>query len=339
MAIPAIDGGAAGPSDRSGWAQRAGLPAVLLALVSVMADATTVHGADWTKRWAVGLRLGEYLHVDKQKGGFRFVSAGLNGTTTGQTVSIENGPLGSLSVGRGVKRWERVQMVVEFEASRITGAVGQETVYLDPDGSTRVDDPITFARSTTGDERFETRTLGDLTMTPVFVNALFHWSGKANPERADFYVGAGMGVVLAEFTESDEYRQFANEDSTPDVQVDDAFAIVIKTGANIRLAKNHDWFLYFEGEFFATGLVTSESQVSWSGVDYLAGTRAVDTDGDGVPNVTVPADYRLMDPGHIRMDGAIAGIGLRYRFGGGKAKAATPPTSPEPVTDPAPEPK
>ena len=85
--------------------------------------------------------------------------------------------------------------------------------------------------------------------------------------------------------------------------------------------------------------MTSESQVSWSGVDYLAGTRGVDTDGDGVPNVTVPADYRLMDPGHIRMDGAIGGIGLRYRFGGGKAALKPAPTETAPAPAPESEPK
>lgn len=299
---------------------------VLGGLLWVSAGMSQARAADWTKRWAVGVRLGEYLHVDKQKGGFRYVSGGLRGGASGQTVSIENGPLGSLSIGRGIKKWDRVQLVVELEVSRISGAVGKETVYLDPDGSTRVEDPITAVRSETGDEGFETRVLGDLTMTPVFVNALFHWSGKANPERADFYFGGGLGVVMADFAESEEYKEFANEDSTPDVQVDNAFAVIIKTGANVRLAKNHDWFLYFEAEFFATGLVTSESQVSWTGVDYLAGTRMVDTDNNGVPDVTVPADYRLMDPGHIRMDGAIAGIGLRYRFGGG-AQAVAPPSS------------
>lgn len=303
--------GRARPSGRS---NSAGPVVVVLFL---LAAAPSVRAADWTHRWGVGFRLGDYLPADEQKGGFRNFS--------GNGVSIEEVPLGTISVSHGVKKWERTQLSIELQASRISAGVGREAVYLDRDGSTRVPDPFSGGTGESGDESFETRILGDLTMTPIFVNALFHWSGKSNPERADFYFGGGMGVVIPEFKESDEYRLFAGDtDGDDDIQVDTAFGLLIKTGANVRIAKNHDWFLYIEAEFMSTGFVTSQSQVSWSGVDYLAGTREVDTDGDGLNDTTLPADYRLMDSGHVRMDGAIGGIGIRYRFGG-KAKLAAPP--------------
>lgn len=307
-----------GPFILPGRRALAGLAVVLL---PVLAHAPTARAADWTKRWSVGFRLGDFIPADEQKGGFRNFSR--NG------VSLEEVPLGTLSVTRGIKKWERAQLNLEFQVSRFSTSVGRETIYLDPDGSTRVDDPFGGGTFESGDERFEVRTLGDLTLTPVFVNGLFHWSGKANPERADFYVGGGLGVVMAEISASEEYKVFANDyDGHPDVEAENAFGVLIKTGANLRVAKNREWFLYFEAEFMSTGFLTSQSQVSWSGVDYLAGTRSVDTDNNGTPDRTIPADLRLMDSGHVRMDGAVAGIGIRYRFGG-KAQAA--PVAPEPA--------
>ena len=307
----------------------AGVMALVLA-----AGAGRAAAADWTGRWSVGFRLGDYLPADEQKGGFRFFGGGVTGTG-GNEVKIGEVPLGTLTVARGLKKWKRTQMTLELEVSRIDSSFGDETVYLDPDGSTRVEDPISGQTGQTGDESFESRTLGDVTMTPIFVNALFHWSGKTNPERADFYVGGGLGFVLADFSESAEYREFAGDtDGKDDVSVDNAFGVLVKTGANLRLAKNHEWFFFVEAEFIATGVVTSQSQISYGTVDYLAGTRQVDTNGDGVPDVTVPADYRLMDSGHVRMDGAVGGIGIRYRFGH-KAKVEQPETLEAPA-EPAP---
>lgn len=284
----------------------------LAALALLCASAPGALAAEWNKRWFVGMRLGDFLNADKQKGGFR----------GDRNVSISEVPLGTLSFGRGVKKWGRCQLVLELQVSNISATFGDETVYLDADGSTRVEDPVTGSTGQTGDETYEPRTLGDITMTPVFANALFHWSGKGDPDRADFYVGGGLGVVLADFSESSEYREFASDyDGDDDISVDSPFALLLKVGANVRLAKNHDWYLYFEGEFMATQVITGDAQISWASVDYLAGSRSVDTDNNGSPDVTVPADFRLMDPGHVRMDGAIFGIGIRYRFGGTKAKA------------------
>ena len=295
----------------------------VLAFLAVAAPSASA--AEWNKRWFVGFRLGDYLSADKQAGGFR----------GDRTVNINEVPLGTLSFGRGVKKWERAQLVIEVQASRMSASVGQETVYLDADGSTRVQDPVTGETFSSGDETYEARSLGEITMMPVFVNALFHWSGKGDPERADFYFGGGLGVVLADFSESSAYRAFANDyDGHDDISVDNGFGGIIKLGANVRLAKDHDWYLFFEGDFFTTKFLTSDSQVQWAAVDYLAGSRSVDTDNNGSPDVTVPSDFRLMDAGTLRTDGATFGVGIRYRFGGGK-KAAAAKASPSVPTESA----
>jgi hypothetical protein len=295
------------------------------------AVASGAAAAEWNHRWFVGFRLGDFLPADEVKGGFR-EEAG--------SVVIEEVPLGTLSFGRGLKKWERTQLVLEVQASRITGTVGDETVFLDPDGSTRVEDPVFGSiLGYSGDESSEARRLGEVTMTPIFVNALFHWSGKRDPERADFYVGGGLGAVISEFEESSEYRSFANDyDGVDDIFADTSFGVLLKTGANVRLARDRDWYLYFEGEFIATQLLGSQAQIGWNQVDYLAGSRAVDVDNNGSPDVIVPADYRLMDAGRLRVDGAVAGIGIRYRFGKGKGKAApAAAASSEPATTETPQ--
>jgi hypothetical protein len=296
-----------------------------LGLVPASAGAIDLKG-----RFTVGVRLGDFLPADEQKGGFRFFGS-QSGTATTNAVHLEEVPVGSLSLGYGLKKWNRMQMTLELEATRITSGLGKETGFVDEDASTRIELPPFFQTGQTGDERFESLPLGELTMTPVFVNALFHRSGAAS-ERADFYFGGGLGLVLAEFEESSRYREFAADfDGSDDVQADDALGLLVKAGSNVRLAKSGNWYLYFEAEFWSTGFLTSQPQVTWSGTDFFACDQLVDMDGDGIEEASRPGCLHLVDPGHIRMDGAIGGIGLRYRFGG-----RTPAVAPEPAAEPVP---
>jgi len=312
------------------------------ALAAVVAVATLLpspaSALDLNKRFTVGFRLGDYLPADEEKGGFRFFGTGALGAPGEHAIEIAEVPVPTLSFGYGVaKLGKKVQLSLELEVSRFTAEVGDETAYHDPDASVRVPLPITgFRRTTTGDEEFVNLPLGDITMTPILVNALFHWSKDGG--RADFYCGVGAGVVLADFKLSDAYIDFASDtDGTDDVSVDEAFATSVKLGSNVSLSRNNGWMLYFEAEFFTTAFFSSEAQVTWPGVDYFAGTQNVDADGDNVDDTFgIPADYRLVDSGNVRMDGAIAGIGVKYRFGGKKvAASSTAATEPEAPSEPA----
>jgi hypothetical protein len=283
---------------------------------------------DLNKHFTVGFRLGDYLPADRQEGGFRFFGTGAIGAPGTHAVEIAEVPVPTLTLGYGVARLgKKVQLSLELEVSRFKAEVGDETGFHDPDASVRVPLPSTpnpgeFVTGQTGDEEFVNVPLGDITMTPILVNALFHWTGKG-AARGDFYCGVGAGVILADFKPSDIYVAFASDrDGTSDVHVGEAFATSVKLGSNVSLSRHNGWMLYFEAEFITTALFSSEAQVSWPGLDYFAGTQNVDADHDNVDDTFgLPADYRLMDPGNVRMDGAIAGIGVKYRFGGKKSAA------------------
>jgi hypothetical protein len=314
----------------------------LAALLSWSAGTRPARAIELKRRFTAGVRLGDWLPADEQKGGFRFF-----GSQTGQpgenAVEIGEVPVAGISLGFGVAKWKRLQMSLELDASYVASDLGKETVYIDPDASVRIPLPeFGNQRGQSGDERFERIVLGDVTLTPLFVNSLFHLAGKGDPERADFYFGGGVGIVLAKMDESDEYRTLAADtDGTDDVQADAAAAVDVKAGANIRLGKGGSWFLFFEGQFYSTGLLSSDSQVKWSGLDYLACTQDIDTDNDGLEDTTVGGCYRSIDPGKVRMDGAIGAIGLRYRFGrAAKPEAAesAPEVEAEVAPEPAPEP-
>jgi hypothetical protein len=309
-----------------------------LAVLACVLPSTNAGAVEWTKHWTVGVRLGELVPVDAQRGGFRLFGGDFrNSNTDDRKVSIEKLPYGTLILGHGIKKFKKVSMSLELQVSRMTSKVGDETVYNDRDASTRVSLPPDNLLRQNGDETFETRSLGKLTMTPIFGNLLFHWAAKNNPDRSDFYVGGGAGLVLGTFAESDEYRQFVRDfDGNDDVKAGNAFGILLKMGANVRLSKDKNWFMFFEGEFISTEFTTKKAQVAWPGVDFTAGTQDVDMDGNGSLETTVDSDLRIVDPGNIRYDSATIGLGVRYRFGGKKAAAelAKPVTAPE-TTEPA----
>ena len=222
--------------------------------------------------------------------------------------------------------------------SRLDTTVGDETGLRDLDGSMRLartdgcsqtgreigDNCIPFPVSEQ-DISYEAIELGDLELTPVFVNALFHWG----TERADFYAGAGLGLILADITLSDEYRDFTGDrDDAGDIQVDDSLAMNFKIGSNMRLGKSGRAYLFFEVSYFSTGLLGG-SQVEWTGTvtddgenGVFLGDAVYDLNNDGTVSDPFPADLRIVDPGKVRIDGASAGLGIRFRFGGPKPTAS-----------------
>jgi hypothetical protein len=307
------------------WLRVASLVAV------AAASASPVSAIDWKGRFWLGARVADYLPADEQGGGFRF-NAQAFGNRTENEVKPGEKPLLSVAFGYGLKQWEvgksgrPLQLSIEIEASRFETGFGDETGFIDENASSRIVLPGRTTSDPDGDETFETFPLGDLTVTPILVNALFHW-GSA---RADFYVGGGGGVVLAEITEDKRYASFVGDiDGEQDVNVDDGFAVCLKTGSNVRLTKGGRMYLYFEAEFFTTNLLGGGPKVAWPGVDGFFGTRDYDSDGDGtVDTFGIPANLHVVDPGKVRLDGVFAGIGLRYRFGGGKATKESAPASP-----------
>ena len=309
--------------------------------LTVASGARRADAIDWDGRWWVGARAADYFPADEVKGGFR-INQEVFGSRSQKDVKPKEGFFPAVTIGYGLKRWEgntlwrNFQLSLEAEIGRLDTVVGDETGFKDPDGSTRLardlgcdpTDPaaegcIPFPASEQ-DVSFEAFPLGDLTLTPIFVNALFHWGS----DRADFYAGAGLGVVLADFTESAEYRAFTGDyDGVDDVQVDDNFAVNFKLGSNLRLSKNGNTFLYFEFQFYTTSLFGG-NKVEWSGTvngeenGVFLGEADYDTDRDGIVDTfSVPADLRIVDPGKVRIDGATAGVGIRYRFGGKRARA------------------
>lgn len=296
-----------------------GFLALLLFGTGLLLAPQRAAAAELHKHFLMGVRLGDFLPADEQKGGFRVF--GGNGENSERAVKIEEVPTLSLSFGYGVAKLGKAQVVLELQVSRFEAGMGPETVYRDPDASTRVELPPTFRTGLNFDEEFLRLPVGEITLTPVFVNTTFHWQGGGG--RADFYCGAGLGVVLAEVTESAEFRDFKSDyDGQDDLTVDDAFGLLIKVGSNVSLKRDGNWLMYFEAEFISTATLSSEGQVRWNGSDYFAGTQDVDTDGDNIDDAFgIPSDLRIVDPGKFRVDGATVGIGLRYRFGGKKAPA------------------
>lgn len=297
--------------------------ALVLAGVSVAGQARAL---EVDKHFLLGVRIGDYLPSDEQKGGFRVFGGITEGSERG--VKIEEVPSLAVSFGRGVAKLGKSQLVIELHVERIDAGMGPETTYRDRDASTRVPLPPQFINAPNGDEEFVRMPIGDITLTPIFVNALFHWASSGG--RANFYTGAGLGVVMAEVTESDEFREFKSDyDGVDDLAVDDAFGMMLKGGADIALKRDGNLWLYFEAQYIATGFLSSEGQVRWSGSDYFASTQNVDTDGDNVDDLFgVPSDLRIVDEGKFRVDGATVGMGLRYRFGGRKAVAGATESQP-----------
>lgn len=279
------------------------------------------------RRWLVGVRVGDYIGADELGGGFR-VSGEIFGSNTENPVKISEVPFAGFTLAyglhqwKGAKRWTSADLTLELDVSRIDSDVGPETAFRDRNASTRIVLCDLGRIAQDGDEEFPLASVGDITLTPIFVNALFHWG----PPRADFYAGGGLGYVLADISESDDYREFVGDlDGSDDVRAEGAMAADIKLGSNLRLDRKGRWYLFVEGQFFSTGLFGG-SQVSWPGVTgYFAQRECDDSDPDSAPDVVQAADFRLMDPGRVRYDGAMVAIGLRVRFGKGPAaEVATP---------------
>lgn len=303
-------------------------PSTLAALFLVFVG--QAGAADINKRFLMGVRLGDFIGADQQSGGFR-VFGGF-GEGAERSAKIEEVPTLGLSLGYGVAKLGKTQMSLELSVSRVDAGLGPETVYRDRDGSTRVPRPIFFpgpppvilnVRAPNGDEEFVRLDVGEITLTPVFLTALFHWSGGGG--RADFYCGAGPGIVMAEATESADFRSFKSDfDGSDDLAVDDAFGLMVKAGSNVSLKRDGNLMLYFEAEFFSTALFSSEGQVRWNASDYFAGFQDIDDTGDNIPDrFGEPSDLRIVDAGKFRLDGATIGVGLRYRFGGKKVSSTT----------------
>lgn len=330
----------------SGGRRRLGRKVALAAAVlglTVASGARRADAIDWEGRWHVGARAADYFPADEVKGGFR-INQEVFGSRNQKDVKPKESFFPVLTVGYGVKRWEgnsmwrNFQLSLEAELGRLDTTMGDETGFKDPDASTRLarelgcdpgdpaaQDCIPFPAGES-DTSFEAFPLGDLTLTPMFVNAVFHWGS----DRADFYAGAGLGVVLADLKESDEYRAFTGDyDGVDDVTVGDSVAVNLKLGSNLRLTKSGNTFLFFEFSFFTTSLFGG-NKVEWTGTvngeenGVFLGSADYDTDRDGiVDRFGVPADLRIVDPGKVRVDGATAGVGIRYRFGGKRTRAAS----------------
>lgn len=307
--------------------------------LTVASGARPAEAIDWDGRWWVGARAADYFPADEVSGGFR-VNQEIFGSRNEKDVKPQESFFPVLTVGHGLKRWEgnsrwrNFQLSLEVELGRLETSVGEETGFRDPDASTRIgrvlgcdpgeppDGCIPFPAGES-DLSFEAFPVGDLTLTPMFVNALFHWGS----DRADFYAGAGLGVVLADLEISDAYRDFTGDrDDVGDATVDDSFAMNFKIGSNLRLTKNGNAFLFFELSYYSTSLFGG-NQVAWTGTvngdenGVFLDTADYDTTGDGIVDLFgVDSDLRIVDSGNVRYDGATAGIGLRYRFGGGRAK-------------------
>lgn len=299
------------------WRLRRGVVAAFVAVMAVTL-AAPAGAVSWEKRWTLGVRTGLFLHADKQGGGFR-VNGQVFGSQEPRTVNLQDGPIAGLTLGYGLKkfqgdkRWQSPDLTLELEVSRWSSDLKTETGFLDPNASTRIGLPANnYIARRDGDEVLRGFPVAEVTTTPVLVNALLHWGSS----KADFYAGLGAGLVLVEATEKVEYTDFVGDAAGDDVTVDDVWAVNVKLGSNVALTKSGRWYLYFEGQFLSTQLLGSQQQVSWPGVDGYFGQQQVDTDDDNAPDTVLPADYRLVDPGKVRIDGALATIGLRYRFGG-----------------------
>lgn len=299
---------------------------VALSVVTLAVFAPPCQAIDWKKRWTLAFRAGDYLPADELGGGFRINSDESLGTVREREVQVGEVPTPTFLVGYGVKSWTRgtagkqVHLTVELEVSSIDADVGDETGFEDDNASTRVQLPGRSGTGPDGDERNIRFPLASVKLTPVFANALFHWGGA----RRDFYAGAGLGVIFGKLTEATDYRDFVGDfDSADDVRLEDGTGMTLKAGANVALDKNSRWYLFFEGQYLTTNVLGGGPKIAWPGVQGFFGQRDYDTDADGSPDVFgVPAEFHAVDPGKLRIDGAIVGIGLRYRFGGDRSKAA-----------------
>jgi len=300
----------------TGWrlARRVLAATVALATLSVAVPAGAV---DWKGHWTLGVRTGYFLHADKQAGGFR-VSGQVFGAQEARTVNLQDTQIAGLTLGyglkkfQGAKRWTSPDLTLEVEVSRWSTDLKPETGFLDPNASTRIGLPANQNIATQdGDEVLRGFPVATLETTPILVNALLHWGSP----KADFYAGMGAGYVLVSLDEAPEYAEFVGDQQNDDVTVDDVWALNLKLGSNIQLTKSGRWYLYFEGQFLATQVLGSQQQLSWPGVEGFFGQQAVDTDEDNSPDTVLPADFRLVDPGKVRIDGALVSLGLRYRFG------------------------
>ena len=313
------------------------LAGVVVAALLCAGGASAARAQGDAGRWSVGFRVGNFFPADAQDGGFR-VTSQVFGARTESSVKIDEVPLASFMLGydvkkwtKGAKKWQNVKLSLELDVSRVDASLGKETAFVDPDASTRVrlcfhDPPMVILPGNTGDENYQTLKVGDVTLTPVLVNALFHWGSS----RADFYSGPGLGIVLTDATEADEYRNFVGDfDGVQDLGFDDALAFDLKVGSNVRLDREGRWQLFFEAQFITTQFLSSQPQFSWPGVNGTFGQRACDRNGDNIPDEVDPADFRLVDPGRVRADGASAGVGLRFRFGKGPKAPAEPATPAE----------
>ena len=288
-------------------------------------------------KFVLGVRVGDWLAADSQGGGFRGFGGNLDSGE--RSVHLSDAPSGAVSLGYGVaKLGKKTEMSIELQVERVGTSLGVETVYEDPDASTRITIPPFNGPREDGDERFTRLPVADVTLMPVFASALFHWNSPGG--RGGFYCGGGPGVVLASGTESREFREFKSDfDGSDDFKVGDAFGLIVKAGADVRLNRGGGWLMFFEAEFISTAFLTSQPQARWNGSDYFAGEQQIDSDGNGIPDLGVHADLRIVDPGSVRIDGAVLGIGARYRFGG-RAKVAPTPTDQPQAAEPEPaEPK
>lgn len=298
--------------------------AATLAAVSACLLATSASAVDWKGRWWVGGRGSLWVHADSLGGGFR-VNQQAFGTREEATVNLQDKLGFGVSLGRGVKSWSKsekaqhVQMSVELDIGYIGTTAGKETGFRDENASTRILLPDAAVLGEDGDESYKTLELGDVTIVPVLGYALFHWGN----DKADFYAGPGAGWVMAEVSESEAYRDFVGDyDGDDDVTLSGSFAVAAKLGSNIRLAKNGRWYLFLEASFYSTALVSGGTQLAWPGVEGYFGQRVYDTNDDGVGDTTYDADFRVVDSGKLRIDGAQGSFGLRYRFGSPKAAPA-----------------
>jgi len=307
--------------------------ALMLVVIAgfVLGAATPARAIEWNKRWWVGVRIADYLPADEQKGGFR-LNQQTFGALTVRDVKPKESMFGGLNVGRGVKKFggsttfRSAELSIELEVSRIETVVGNESGWVDENASTRILLPDRAFTGRDGDEDFITFHLGDLTLTPVFANALFHW-GSA---RADFHAGVGLGVVFADLEPAQAYLDFTGTQGPGDVDVNDAFGINFKVGSNFRIGGSRNLFMFIDAQFYSTQVFGSEAQVRWTGTEQadggngvFLGERGYDTNDDGSPDVTLQSDLHVVDAGSVRLDGASLGFGIRYRFGAGKKSAET----------------
>ena len=294
---------------KGGYGVRAVRKAWMVAVGVTLFGATFAAAATIKDRVAIGGSVGLFLPQDAKGGGFRFAATGVGGE---REVSLDSNVRWTFHLQYGLL--ERLSL--EFESSRYEGRIGAETAFWDPDASTATRYPvysngrISFVEPfANGDEEAFPLTVGRMTMSPISLNALWHWGTE---RKTSAFAGGGPSYVFIKYETGSDYRDFV---SYSDGSVENSLGLNLKGGVEVELAKK--WFFDFYADYLFV-----DKQFEWKGVRNTFGTMELDLNQDGIADLFgFPADYRLVDPGSIRLDGLTVAAGIRFAFPIGKEKA------------------